>query len=59
MVQPLQDFQLRWQMENSTDFWPREDLETHKLGPPVVPFYPFLGEGSPSTTTTEKRVPLF
>ena len=29
------------------------------LGPPVVPFYPFLGEGSPTKIDYRKRVPLF
>ena len=31
-----------------------------RLGPPVVPFYPFLGEGSPTTIDYRKnRIPLF
>ena len=29
------------------------------LGPPVVPFYPLLGEGSPTKIDYRKRVPLF
>ena len=29
------------------------------LGPPVVPFYPVLGEGSPTKIDYKKRVPLF
>ena len=30
------------------------------LGPPVVPFYPFLGEGSPTKVDyIKKKVPLF
>ena len=29
------------------------------LGSPVAPFYPFLGEGSPTKIDYNKRVPLF
>ena len=30
----------------------------HSLGPPVVPFYPFLGEGSPTKIDYRKKVTL-
>ena len=34
--------------------------ENQILGPPVVPFYPFLGEGSPAKIDYRKKlVPLF
>ena len=29
------------------------------LGPPVVPFYPFLGEGAPTKIDYRKKAPLF
>ena len=29
-----------------------------QLGPPVVPFYPFLGEGSPTNTDYRKKAAL-
>ena len=36
------------------------NLNQPLLGPPVVPFYPFLGEGSPTKIDYRKRlVPLF
>ena len=42
----------------------RSSAEQHKshlrhLGPPAVPFYPFVGEGSPTKIDYRKRVPLF
>ena len=42
-------------------FTDREDIDILRLGPPVVPLYPFLGEGSPTKIDyrTKNRVPLF
>ena len=34
-------------------------IAKQKLGPPVVPFYHFLGEGSPTQIDYNKKVPFF
>ena len=44
----------------SISLWPlrhklAESLPKSRLGPPVVPFYPFLGEGSPTRINDRKQ----
>ena len=40
--------------ETPKSLYVRQTMETH-LGPPVVPFYPFFGEGSPTKIDYRKK----